>query len=51
MSIALMLSIFTFIGLIFLSLIMFGFTWKVLGIGIIVSSILSMIYYKVIKKY
>lgn len=44
------LSIIAFIGIAVLALIAFGCTWKVLGIGIVVSAILSFIYYKVLKK-
>ena len=44
------LSIFTFIGIIFMYLIGFGFTWKALGMGIVISAVLSIIYYIVLKK-
>ena len=50
MSPATISSTLTFIGIIFLALIVFGWTWKVLGIGICVSTILSIIYYITIKK-
>jgi len=43
------LGISTFIGLVFLALITFEFTWEVLGIGIVVSAILSIIYYRILK--
>jgi len=43
------LGITTFIGLVFLALITFEFTWEVLGIGIVVSAILSIIYYRILK--
>lgn len=50
MSTAKLLSITTFIGLVFLALIAFGFTWKVLSMGIWVSAILSIIYYTLLKR-
>jgi membrane protein implicated in regulation of membrane protease activity len=49
MNTAKVLSIMTFIGIVVLALIAFGCTWKVLGIGIVVSAILSIIYYIVVK--
>jgi hypothetical protein len=50
MSTAKLLSMFTFVGIVILILLSFGFTWKILGAGIVVSAILSIIYYIVVKK-
>jgi len=50
MSTAKILSIFTFIGLVILSLIAFGWSWTVLGIGLVVSAVFSIIYYIVLKR-
>ena len=50
MSISKILSITTFVGLTLACLIIFGWTWEVLSIGIYVSAILSIIYYISLKK-
>lgn len=48
MSTSKILSLMTFVGLLFLCLMVFGFTWKVFGISFVISGILSIIYYRLI---
>jgi len=50
MTIAQILSISVAIGIILFILTAFGLTWKVLGIGIVISTVCSIIYYKLLKK-
>ena len=50
MTAAKLLSAIVGTGILLFNLIAFGFTWEVLGIGIVIGTICSIIYYKTLKR-
>lgn len=49
MSPFILLSLITFVGVVIISLLIFGITWEIFITSVIASAIFSIIYYKVIK--
>ena len=49
MNLLILLSLITFVGVIIISLLIFGITWEIFITSVIASAIFSIIYYKVIK--